>query len=158
MEDKKIILTEQQKEVLEMFGVFLEKKGWQPALARVLGVLALNDEGELTFDQIRDVLNLSKSATSSALNNLINNGKVEYITKTGDRKRYFRIKPIMVHDMILEEIDTRKELTRVLKEVYDQKSNKEGVFCHNLKTAIEFFEFMNDKITKAHAEWKLKNS
>ena len=87
-----IQLTDQQKELIERLGVLNEKEGLQPAVSRVTALLLISPDPELTFDQIRETLNLSKSATSNAINMLLSTGKIDYITKSGDRKRYFRSK------------------------------------------------------------------
>ena len=85
----KRILTDKQKELIESFGVVQEGMGLSPASARVDALLIVADSTELTFDEIRETLKLSKSATSNAINNLIMLKRIGYKTKLGDRKRYF---------------------------------------------------------------------
>ncbi|WP_020530410.1 GbsR/MarR family transcriptional regulator [Flexithrix dorotheae] len=149
-----IHLSNNQKELIEKFGVFLESKGWQPAIARVLGLLMISDTNELTFDQIREVLHLSKSATSSALNFLLNTNKIEYITKTGERKRYFRIRQIMFEDILKEEQDMRHKFISVLKEVHELKESKNlNGLCETIKDVIDYLEFTNNHLPKLYAEW-----
>ena len=83
-------LSLKQKSLIEKMGVFHEKNGMPPTEARIIALLLVSDRIELSFDEIRDYLQISKSAASNALNNLMNSHKIEYITKYGDRKRYFR--------------------------------------------------------------------
>ena len=44
--------------------------------------LLIADRNELTFDEIKDALNISKSATSTAINLLINTNRIEYAMHT----------------------------------------------------------------------------
>src|SRR6516162_3776595 len=83
-------LNQNQKNLIEKMGVFLEHSGIPPTEGRILSLLLVADEIEMTFDDIREHLQISKSAASNALNVLLKINKIEYITKTGDRKRYFR--------------------------------------------------------------------
>ncbi len=82
-------LTQKQKELIESFGVVQEGMGLSPASARVNALLTVADKVELTFDEIREGVTLSKSATSNAINNLLLSKHIGYKTKPGNRKRYF---------------------------------------------------------------------
>ncbi len=82
-------LTQEQRELIERMGVFYEQHGIPPMEGRIMSLLIVCDEPELTFDQIRELLGISKSTTSSALNTLLITKRVIYRTKPGDRKRYF---------------------------------------------------------------------
>ena len=84
-----IKLTDNQKELVESFGVVQEHMGLSPAAARVNALLTISDVIELSFDEIRETLQLSKSATSNAINSLLTMDRIDYKTKPGDRKRYF---------------------------------------------------------------------
>src|SRR5688572_5555779 len=90
MSDFKI--TKAQLELIERMGVVHEKSGIQPAAARILALLLVSNRTELTFDEIQQTVGISKSSASVAINLLLTMNKIEYITKAGDRKRYFRSK------------------------------------------------------------------
>ena len=87
--DDGIPITGAQLKLVEKLGVVFEQSGMQPAAARVASLLIIADKTELTFDQIRATMKLSKSATSNAINTLLLAKRIIYITKPGDRKRYF---------------------------------------------------------------------
>ena len=79
-------------DLIEEFGFFLERSGYPPSAARVYALLMIWEPSELHFDQIQELLKLSKGATSKAVNSLIAMDRVEVITKHGVRKKYYRIK------------------------------------------------------------------
>ena len=98
----KEIITEKQRILIEQLGVFYEHEGFNPAGARILALLLIADRNELTFDEIKHALNISKSATSTAINLLINTNRIEYFTNPGERKRYFRAR-IVNWDILMKE-------------------------------------------------------
>lgn len=86
------MLNEQQREIIEEIGVFHERKGMQPLIGRIIGLLLVTESGEATFEEIVEELGASKSAISNALQFMQGQDKIEYRTKPGDRKRYFRLR------------------------------------------------------------------
>ncbi len=48
----KINLRKEQVQLIEKFAVILEKSGFQPAMGKIVALLMVNDEPELTFDEI----------------------------------------------------------------------------------------------------------
>src|ERR1039457_1717695 len=98
----KVVLSTKQKELIERIGIFFEHQGLPPAVARICGLLLISDRLELTFEEIYTTLNISKSAASNAINLLLNTHKVEYITKPGDRKRYFKMSIDQWEDLLMQ--------------------------------------------------------
>ncbi len=82
-------LTNKQQDLLIRFSIVQQNLGLTPALAKVNALLTISDEDKLSFDQIRETLNLSKSTTSNALNRLLMMGVIKYNRNGIDRKRYF---------------------------------------------------------------------
>ena len=76
---------------VEQLGIAFEKLGMSPINARVMGFLLLAEPPYKDFYEIRDFLGASKSSISLALNHLMNQGIIDYLTFRGDRRRYFRI-------------------------------------------------------------------
>ena len=85
-----IKLTTEQKKLIEKIGVYMEHAGSAPVEGRISALLLVSDEPELSFDDIHETLGISKSAASNTINVLLTTNKIDYITKHGDRKRYFR--------------------------------------------------------------------
>ena len=67
----KINLRKEQIQLIEKLAVMIEKGGLQPAMAKIIALLMVNDEPELTFDEIWETLGISKSAASQAINQLL---------------------------------------------------------------------------------------
>ncbi len=77
--------------LIETVGMFFEKSGYLPSAARVYALLMIWEEPELHFDEIQALLNLSKGATSKAVNDLITKERIELISKPGVRKKFYKV-------------------------------------------------------------------
>lgn len=88
-ENPKSILTDKIR-LIEEYSRFLQASGYTPAAANVNALLLVWEPYELHFDQIVEILKLSKGAVSGALRFLEQAGRVECITKIGVRKRFYR--------------------------------------------------------------------
>lgn len=152
----KVKLTTKQQQLLEKAIVIHERLGYTPAASQILALLLISDKVELTFDQIRTTLNLSKSATSNALNALIQIKRIEYITKMGDRKRYFRSLIISWKAKLREVNDSIFELNSLFKEILSVRSKSTLDFNHSLKEIIDFMNYMEVEMPKLFKQWEEK--
>lgn len=147
-------LTQKQKELIERLGVFNEENGFPPAVSRILSLLLVSPEPALSFDQIRETLNLSKSACSNALNLLMTLGKVEYITKSGDRKRYFKNKITSWQKDIKEGYKKINSASDILEEVLENRPGNTTEFNQSLKNLISFMKFLRDQLPALYDKWE----
>lgn len=131
-----------QKELVEIAGRFYDKKGFQPIAGRIIGLLTVMDKEQYTFDEIVDALQVSKSSVSNALKLLELSDSIEYITISGDRKRYFQLKKREKFSLIDEHrnmlITSRDYLQNVL-ELKANKKSENSIFIRNLIEMLDFF-------------------
>ncbi len=156
-ETQNIQLSEKQRELVETLGVMQEQSGMSPAAARVSSLLLVSDVTELTFDEIREILNLSKSATSNALSFLQSLGRVEYITKSGERKRYFRANIGHWKDSFVQEIKGLTKLESILKKILKERSGEAVEFNAKLAELIRFVDFLSVELNGSLEKWESKN-
>ncbi|MBC5991244.1 GbsR/MarR family transcriptional regulator [Pontibacter cellulosilyticus] len=147
-------LTEHKKALIEKIGIFYEKLGMQPAAGRIMGLMFVADRPELTFDEIRETLNISKSATSTALNLLIETGPVEYITFAGDRKRYFKLKTSNWRDSLAQRFNNIINFKSLLIEVLEARSDKATEFNSCLTEFIDFLEYLQHELPLLLKKWE----
>lgn len=149
-------LINQKKELIEKLGVNLEKlHKMAPVAARIFATLILSKKKGVTFEELVEELNASKSSISTHLESLQTLNKVSYITRPGDRKRYFIIHPNLILNIInemVEKWDNEKSIHQDIIEFKEkQQQNSEGdehdfdvefnkdflVFLEEAKTALE---------------------
>jgi DNA-binding transcriptional regulator GbsR (MarR family) len=138
-----ITLKKEQVQLIEEYAVVLEKMGLQPAPSKILALLVVSDDTELTFDQIRDTLGISKSATSQAISMLLNAKKLHYKTRLGDRKRYFSTRVMSWQEEVLESLNNLSGLRDLYKKILAQRTAKTVTFNKHLKDQAAFMDFMS---------------
>lgn len=146
MSSNKITLRKEQVELIEELANVNERLGSQPAMSKILGLLTMSDETELTFDQIKDTLELSKSAVSQSLNQLLMLKKISYKTKIGDRKRYFHVPVVDWDKHILEQFNGVATLVTVYKKVLAVRSPDTVEFNQNLAKMTEFLSLVHNQV------------
>ncbi|MBF8963754.1 MarR family transcriptional regulator [Pontibacter sp. FD36] len=147
-------LSEKQRELIEQIGIYHENNGFQPAVARVVGLLLVCDKPELTFEEISEGLNISKSATSNALNMLLNTGHIEYTTFSGDRKRYFRIKSSNWRELFAKKMEDLSHLNSLLKRVLEVRKRDNPIYDTKLNDFISFLDYMKAQMPRLIDEWE----
>lgn len=152
------MLSEEQKKLVEKFGVVLEKSGLAPAQARISGLLIIADKVELTFDEIMQALQLSKSATSNALNSLLLMDQITYTTRIGDRKRYFKSKLASMEGEFERKTNQMLAIKFLLQEILDSRTEETAEFNQKLAKVISFMEFMQVEMPVIYNKWKSSQS
>jgi len=147
-------ISSEQRDLVERIGVLHDRIGFPPAAGRVVGLLLVSPEPELTFDQVRETLNLSKSSASTALNLLLRIGSVEYSTRPGDRKRYFRKRYDDWEESLLERFDVFLSLRHLLSESLDLKEGDSEESHRAVTRMVDFLGFLEGEIHQAHERWK----
>ena len=124
----KLTALEKRKiRLVEKLGVQLEKEHkLAPVAARIFSTVIITGKKGITFDELVTGLNAGKSTVSTHLDHLQATNRIEYYTKSGDRKRYFIVKP----DLMLNYID-------------DMTAKWEAQKCIHLEV-LEYKTQMND--------------
>ncbi|RDV13585.1 MarR family transcriptional regulator [Pontibacter diazotrophicus] len=150
-------LSDKQRELIEEIGIYHENSGFQPAVARVMGLLLVSDKPELTFDEISETLSISKSATSNALNMLLNTGHIDYTTFSGDRKRYFRIRSSNWREMFNKKMEDLSGLNNLLKRVLEVRKRENPDYDIKLKDFIGFLDYLKQQLPELMEKWRKEN-
>ena len=151
--------TEQVKQKVEEMGVFFEKAGHSPMNGRVFAYLLLSEPPYRDFYDIQEFLQASKSSISNALNKLMDEGVVDYITFSGDRKRYFRVSVKGWLNSIKGKASQVVVAKNLIKDVLDQRADSKHLdFNEGLQTMVEFHGFLAEEMEKALAKWEARQA
>lgn len=150
MAEHKIILRKEQVELIEELANVNERLGIPPAMSKIMALLAVADVTELTFDEVKDTLGLSKSAVSQALSQLLMSKKISYKTKIGDRKRYFHLRIADWDTHILEQFEGVSSLIKVYEKVIAIRTNETQDFNQNLKKITHFLSLVHNQVMILH--------
>lgn len=152
--DNGVQLSDKQLELIESLGVLGENQGMSPVTARISALLMVSDKLELTFDEIKDTLGLSKSATSTSINFLLQTGKAKYITKTGDRKRYFMSNIYEWKETFMSQFSHLRLFCELLRGVKDARTPDTKEFNDSVGELASFIEFILEEIPKSLTKWE----
>jgi DNA-binding transcriptional regulator GbsR (MarR family) len=147
-------LSDKKLKLIEELGMHFEKSGTQPAASRIFALLMISDETELTFEEIYGILNISKSAASNAINLLINTHRVEYITRPGERKRYFRCKVKSLNEGVQRSLDNMEVFNALLKQVLTERSEEKKEFNEGLEDVVSYLDFMRIELPALFQKWE----
>lgn len=137
-------------EIVEKLGVYFEQeKNAPPLAARIFATLISTGNKGVTFEQLVSDLEASKSTISTHLTNLEYNNAITYFTKSGDRKRYYILKPGYIVRKIDSQINQWKTEIAIQKEILEYKKvyNKENKDDH-LSTAFHelLLDFLEESV------------
>lgn len=147
------MISEKQIELIEKIGIYFEQ-GMQPAPARILALLIVADNEAFSFDEIRASLNLSKSATSNGINFLLSLNKIEYFTKSGERKRYFKWRPSDIINHFKEGIDKVLGLSNLFEETLKLKIDKDSFNSKKLEELTDLMNFLHLEMPSVFEKWE----
>jgi DNA-binding transcriptional regulator GbsR (MarR family) len=150
----------QKKELVEKLGVNFEKLNkLAPVAARIFATLILTEKKGITFDELVEELNASKSTISTHLEHLQTLNKISYITRPGDRKRYFIIHPNLITNVIEEMIERWNNEKSIHQDIIEYKEKrKQNTEKEEPECDIEFnknFLVFLDEATTAIQKLKL---
>ena len=148
-----LMLSKRQIELIERIGIHFEQ-GMQPAAARILALLIVADSESFSFDGIREALNLSKSATSNGINFLLSLNKIEYFTKSGDRKRYFRWSPQNTVEHFKQGIEKVLRLSSLFEETLKLKKEKDSSNSKKLEELTNLLNFLHEEMPGIYLKWE----
>ncbi|MDT7827367.1 hypothetical protein RQM65_01650 [Pricia sp. S334] len=132
--------------LVEEVGMAIEERAdLSPLAARIYAALILSSEEGLTFDEIVAWHQASKSSVSNNLNVLIKLKYVEFYTKHGDRRRYFRTSKFYVksamekyHEHFEKELDVLEKIN-----AFNKKHNPEK-FRNEKSVGTLYQEYLTD--------------
>ena len=135
----------EKQKLIEEVGLHFEKsKQLAPLAARIYAIMVLSPSDGHTFEEIMTITDASKSSVSTQLNLLMQTKKVEYFTKPGERKRYFRTSKTYLKNTLKDYHDDISEELIILDKIIDYKSSKDhDKFKHNGQIPTLLMEYLS---------------
>ena len=142
-------------EKVEKMGIIIEQMGHAPVPGRIVSYLMLSEPPYRGFYEIQEFLKASKSTVSTALNHLMHAGVVNYITFSGDRKRYFQINTKGLLSVIKQQYKRGRVINDMVSETLEHRKDSEfQKFNRELKEVIDFSAYIHKGIDKLIEDWE----
>lgn len=123
-----------------------------PLTAQIYTYIMFNGHRDgITFDEIVEKLNASKSSVSNSLNLLISNNQIEHFNRIDERKRFFRLNPnfmMMRLEIIRDFLEKEQSLTSKLKQYMDNQELETFSCLHKMDIYLEHLEKSKAQLTK----------
>jgi len=139
--------TEEKRMLIEDIGIILEYRAdLAPLAARIYATLLISSNEGLTFDEIMEIVQASKSTVSNNLNILVQLSYVEYFTRPGNRKRYFKTSQFYVKNALEQYMALLNKELEIINRIdaYNEENNPEK-FNNEKSIRSLFREYLNEE-------------
>ena len=138
------ICSEEKIHLIEEVGLHLEgSHKLTPLASRIYAIMILSSKEGFSFEEIMSITQASKSSVSTNISLLVQLNYVEFYTKSGERKRYFRGTNNYLKLTLQEYLQTiEKELLLVKKINQFNKVNNPTKFVENESMGVFFQEYL----------------
>ncbi len=146
-------MDERREHYVEDFGLLFERVGGSRMLGRVLGVLLISDPPERSAEELANLLHASRGSISQATRTLEGMGMVRRLTRRGERRDYFRVKPDAWYETSLRrmsEIDVFQEMAVQGLELLDSENPEAR---HGLEEMRDFYGFWKTELPTVLERW-----
>ena len=150
--------AEEQRRLVEEFGLLYEQMGGTRMGGRVSGYLLVCDPPVQSLTRIAEALGVSKAAVSGAVRGLLQFGVVERVSEPGRRGDSYRALPGQMDDMLgLDHVRTLHALLdRGLASVADKDQTRSNyALMHDLR---EFARFLESEIPGVLDRWERRRT
>lgn len=142
---------------IEESGLMFEQLGMTRMVGRVFGYLLVCDQDEVSFDQIREVLNASKGSISSTTRQLIQTGLIEPVSLPGDRKTYYKITHIELGNLLKGRMQLFSKFSEILNKARKVKKREDSVADWLLEASV-FYNWVGSQIDEVIDRWHKKKA
>ncbi|MGW4768292.1 GbsR/MarR family transcriptional regulator [Nocardia sp. NPDC004278] len=145
--------TAQQLAFVEDLALVLERMGLVRMAGRAAGWLLVSNPPEQTFGQIAEALQASKGSISSALKTLVTMRWVDKISKPGDRKDYYAIRPGVLPELTRQQSGMYNDLTNMTARGLALFDDPDGADAARVRDMHEFFVWMGKEMPALIDRW-----
>ena len=146
-------MDEARWDYVEDFGLLFERAGGARMLGRVLGVLLTSDPPERSAEELAGELRASRGSISQATRTLVQMGMVRRLSRPGERRDYFRMRPHAWQETTRQQmalIGVFQEMAGRGLEVLDSDDPEAR---RNLEEMRDFYAFWEKELPAALARW-----
>lgn len=145
--------TEKESEFVEALGLILQTEGLPRIAGRLLGVFVLRG-GPLSFQELCEILQVSRGSVSTNTRLLESLGAVERIAVPGERQDYFRLADTPYERMAAGQVERTKQAMDRLRKGRDALENCDEETFDRITELTNFFGSISRACNMALEEMK----
>ncbi|TVR43814.1 MAG: hypothetical protein EA394_00785 [Bacteroidia bacterium] len=140
---------------IEETGMIFERLGVTRMAGRILGYLMVSDKEHVSFDELTQVLQASKSSISTNLKALVNVEFVKPHTLPGDRKTYYMLSPdIDWRGYIIRRFENIRTMNDHFKKGLSLRVNPKDQVSKWLSGTVEFYDWLLKEYPGFMDQWQ----
>jgi len=140
---------------IEQFGLHMaEEHTISRMLGRVLASLLLSTGPVYSIDSLTEELRASRGAISMAIKDLTRLGLAEKLSRTGERKFYYRLRPDLWSKLYLEQNENIEEHVRLAEEGLRLLADEPREKKERLLEMGAFFQFLLEMLPQVAEGWR----
>lgn len=148
-------MDEERADYVEDFGLLFDQFGMPRMVGRVLGVLLISTEPDLSAEELAEALKASRGSISSATRSLVQMGLVQRRTRTGERRDYFRVKPGAWDELMRRELESLRTFRQMADRGLGLMSPDEDADSRNrLIEMHEFYAYWEKELPGVLERWE----
>lgn len=154
-------MREDQLRYVEDFGLLLEHFGKPRMVGRVLGVLLVSGVQEHSAEELADLLRASRGSISSATRTLVQSGLVQRVSRPGERRDYFRVRPGAWNELMRErmtQVYAMREMAERGLSVLDLVDPDEPEARRGLEEMRDFYAYWERELPAVLERWEQQNT
>lgn len=138
---------------VERLGIATEEEGLPRISGRLLALMLLEEE-PLSFDELADRLQVSRSSVSTNTRILENRGIIERTGRPGDRRTYYRVADDPYEGMISTLIRRKRKVKEIIQETLRELEGPDERSRVRLERMLRFYELTVSALESMMAEWQ----
>lgn len=138
----------------EDFGLLFEGFGLPRMVGRVLGALLVSEEPELSAEGLAGALQASRGSISSSTRTLVGMGLIQRVSRRGERRDYFRVRPGAWDELMRQELESVKSFRRMAERGLGILDHGEDHARRNLEEMREFYAYWEKEFPAVLERWE----
>jgi DNA-binding transcriptional regulator GbsR (MarR family) len=151
------VTTVDEQHFAEEVGLFFEQVGLSRTDGRILGWLLVADPPDQTMMDIVEALQVSKSSVSTSTRALIQFGMVERVSKPGERRDYYRLRPNLWIYLMQLRLDQSRSFRNLAERGLDLLQDAPPERRQHLEEMRELYTFFESVLEEWLEERKAKD-
>jgi len=144
----------ERNKFIEESGILFETMGMTRMAGRIIGYLMITDKEMVSFEELTQVLQASKSSISTNVKACTMVGFIKPITQPGDRKTYYMLSPdISWAGMFRKRAEQLTVLNAMFLKGLQLRSNPKDKTSEWLFKASEFYEWVEKEFPALMDKW-----
>jgi len=132
-----------KSEILESYAITYQAERYPPLAGKIIGLFMITGKKHLSFDEIKDELDVSKGALSKMLNLLIDINRITYIKDSeNSRKRLFCIDVAGINKHLQSIVENFEWQNNLLINAKKLRENSDPEIDEFIDNSLEFSRAM----------------